>query len=131
MKRYLLVSCGLGFVGLACLGVALPGVPTVPFLLVAAACFARSSRRLHEGLLANRVFGPLLRDWQERRTVPPRARVVGIAMIVGVGAVSVRSLGNPYLRVLVILLLCVPVAVLVRARSTPSPGPVPGPEREE
>ena len=50
---------------LAALGVVLPGLPTTPFLLVAAACFVRSSQRLYDRLLAHPVFGPLVRDYRD------------------------------------------------------------------
>jgi uncharacterized membrane protein YbaN (DUF454 family) len=75
-------------VGLAAVGVVVPGLPTTPLLLLAAACFARSSPRLHARLLANPVFGPLIREWQETRTVPVRAKVIAITMIVLVGGSS-------------------------------------------
>ena len=74
--RWLLLATGLVFVGLAVLGAVLPVLPTVPFLLVAAACFARSSARFYHWLLSNRVFGPLIWSWRDRAGVPSeRARV--------------------------------------------------------
>jgi len=79
---------GAGFVcmGLAGLGVFLPLLPTTPFLLVAAACFARSSPRFYRALLGNRVFGPLIRDWREHRAIPLRAKwmaITAIALVLG------------------------------------------------
>lgn len=72
------VALGSAFVGLGALGVVLPGLPTTPFLLLAAACFVRGSRRLYERLLAHRVFGPLIRDYREGRGVPRRVKVLSI-----------------------------------------------------
>jgi hypothetical protein len=86
--RWLLRAAGLVLVGLAAIGVVVPGLPTTPLLLLPAAAFARSSPRLHAWLLANRVFGPLIREWQETRTVPLRAKVTAIGMIVLVGGSS-------------------------------------------
>jgi len=63
------VSLGLGI-----LGVFLPGLPTTPFILVAAWAAARGSKRLHARLLADPRFGPLIRDWQQHRAVPRRAK---------------------------------------------------------
>ena len=88
LGRVLLRGAGLLLVGLAAVGVVVPGLPTTPLLLVAAACFARSSPRLYGWLLRNRVFGPLIREWRETRTVRPRAKVTAISMIVGVGGAS-------------------------------------------
>jgi uncharacterized membrane protein YbaN (DUF454 family) len=88
IRRWLLRAAGLALVGLAAIGVIVPGLPTTPLLLLAAAAFARSSPRLHAWLLANPVFGPLIREWQETRTVPARAKVIAIGMIILVGGSS-------------------------------------------
>lgn len=75
--------------GLAALGVVLPVLPTTPFLLVAAACFARSSPRFYDWLLGNRIFGPLIREWREHRSIPKRAKAIAIAMIIAVGGATI------------------------------------------
>jgi uncharacterized protein len=87
--RQVLLGLGFFFVALAFLGVVLPVVPTTPFLLVAAACFSRSSPRFHGWLLANPLFGPVIRDWQEHRSVPMRAKVLTVIMVGIVGGISV------------------------------------------
>lgn len=79
---------GLFFVLLAGLGVVLPLLPTTPFVLVAAWCFARSSPRLHAWLLDSQLFGSILRNWEENRCVPLRAKVTAVVMMVGVGGSS-------------------------------------------
>ncbi len=54
------------------IGIAVPGLPTVPFMLLAAFAAARGSRRLHDWLLAHRHFGPIIRDWRAAGTVRRR-----------------------------------------------------------
>ena len=85
------VCLALGLVGLV-----LPVVPSVPFILLAAACFARSSERLHRKLLANRFFGRTVREWELHHRLPRATKVTGLAfLLVGLGtsiAVFVRPL---------------------------------------
>lgn len=57
--------------GLGVLGLFLPLLPTTPFILLAAACFAKGSQRLHDWLLRQRVAGPIIREWQTHRAMPP------------------------------------------------------------
>ncbi|SFW34181.1 YbaN family protein [Nitrosovibrio sp. Nv17] len=67
--RALYLATGLAAVALGIVGIVLPILPTTPFLLLAAACFARSSPRFHERLVANRVAGPIIREWIEHRSI--------------------------------------------------------------
>lgn len=64
--------------GLGLLGVVLPGLPTVPFILVAAWAAMRGSPRLHAWLLAHRMFGPMIRNWQDHGAVTRRSKVLAI-----------------------------------------------------
>lgn len=74
MQRIILLIIGWLAMGLATLGVILPLLPTTPFLLLAAWCFARSSPRFHHWLLHRSVFGPYLRHWHQHRALPPGAK---------------------------------------------------------
>lgn len=64
--------------GLGAVGVVVPGLPTVPFLLVALWGFSRSSQRFHDWLYHHRVFGPPLQEWRAHRVIPARAKVVAL-----------------------------------------------------
>jgi uncharacterized protein len=76
--RALALTC----VALGLLGVALPGLPTVPFLLVAAWAGGRGWPRLEAWLLEHPRHGPPIRRWRERRSVPRRAKWFASAMMV-------------------------------------------------
>lgn len=74
LRRPLFLACGLACLALAIVGLFLPLLPTTPFLLLAAACFSRSSRRLHDWLLRQPTFGPILRDWEQHRAIRLRVK---------------------------------------------------------
>jgi len=59
---------------LGLIGIVVPLLPTTPLVLLAAACFARSSVRLHDAMLGHRVIGPIIREWQTHRAMPRRAK---------------------------------------------------------
>ncbi len=114
--------------GLAALGVLLPVLPTTPFLLIAAACFARSSPRFYDWLLANRIFGPLIRDWREHRSIPLRAKVLAVVLIAAVGGSSVTWFVRPlWGKAGLAALLTGLVVWLLRHPTSPAPGGAVGP----
>ncbi len=66
---------------LAILGIFLPLLPTTPFLLLASACYMRGSQRLHRWLLANRVFGEYLRNFEDKKGMPRKAKIMTLALL--------------------------------------------------
>lgn len=75
--------------GLGSLGVLIPVLPTTPFVILAAFCFARGSVRAHCWLLENRVFGPLLRDYLAGRGVSRRVKAGALVFLWAVLGVSI------------------------------------------
>ena len=67
--------------GLGLIGIVIPGLPTVPFVLLAAFAAARGSERLHRRLLAHPQFGPIIRDWQSQGAVGRRAKWLATIMM--------------------------------------------------
>ena len=94
--RPLFVAGGLLCLGLAVLGLFLPLLPATPFLLLAAACFARSSERLHTWMLQHRHFGPLLRDWETHRAIRPSAKRAATAAILSSAALTYALARMPW-----------------------------------
>lgn len=114
MKKYFLVSGGVFCVTLGSIGIFLPGIPTTPFLLLAAACFTRSSPRLHQKLLASRLFGEMIRSWEENRTIPRKAKLIGLLTIFLGGCYSFAAIDHLPLKITVLLLLLIPTTILLR-----------------
>jgi len=81
VKRALLAACGLAAVGLGVLGIFLPLLPTTPFLLLAAACFIRSSDRLYQWLMRHRRLGRIVRQYRENRALPLRTKLATLFLL--------------------------------------------------
>lgn len=79
--RLVLAGFGALFLGLGIAGLFLPLLPTTPFILLSAACFARSSRRITHWLHNHAHFGPLIREWREHRAMPYRAKRTALVLI--------------------------------------------------
>jgi uncharacterized membrane protein YbaN (DUF454 family) len=94
---------GLGFfcIGLAVLGAVLPVMPTTVFVLIAAACFARGSRRFECWLLNSPFFGPMVRSWRTSRSIPARAKLIALVTLFITFAISVAIV--PFLILKIIL----------------------------
>ena len=101
IRRHLYLAGGWLSLSLAFLGIFLPLLPTTPFVLLAAGCFSRSSQRLHQWLLTQSTFGPLLRDWQQYGVIRLRIKcltTVIMVLLVGYpllyGAIPVWAKGS-------------------------------------
>ena len=93
--RALFFVAGLASLALGIAGIFLPVLPTTPLVLLAATCFARSYRPFHEWLLAHRLFGPLVREWHEHRSIPYRTKLLAIGMMAGALTVSIVFFVDP------------------------------------
>ena len=93
--RNCILVIGFFATGLAILGIFLPLVPTVPLLLLAAACFARSSERFHHWLLNHQKLGPMINCYLNGQGIPLRAKITAIVLIWLSISVSVLVI-NPF-----------------------------------
>lgn len=104
--RLVYLLAGLLATAIGAVGVFVPLLPTVPFLLVAAWCFARSSRRLEIWLRGNRWFGPALEDWEREGAISVRAKTIALASIaLGYVGFLIGSRPGPALGIPVTLVL--------------------------
>ena len=89
LVRAAYLGAGALFVALGVLGVFLPVLPATPFMLLAAACFARGSKRFYNLLMNNRMFGPTIREWQRHRSIARRTKFWAIGLMAGTLTVSI------------------------------------------
>lgn len=114
--RLLFLSLGWLFVGLGVLGAFLPLLPTTPFLLLAVACFTRSSPRLEAWLLNHPRFGPPLRNWREKGAIPRRAKVLAVSMMAASYAFFLYSTSPSTSRALIVLTVLAGSSVFIVTR---------------
>lgn len=79
--RILLIVCGCMAMILGIMGIFLPLLPTTPFLLLAAACFFRSSPRLYQWLINHKQMGSYFRNFREHKAIPLKAKIISVSMV--------------------------------------------------
>jgi uncharacterized membrane protein YbaN (DUF454 family) len=117
--RLLFAMAGVLFVAVGTIGVILPLLPTTPFLLLAAYCFARSSPKLHDWLLNHRSFGPLISNWDQYGSIDRRSKCIAMIVILMTLGISV-ALGVPWwaLASQIVVLAIVSTFILTRPETT-------------
>lgn len=103
MKIVLNIVASIAVV-LAILGLFLPLLPTTPFLLLASACYARGSTRMHRWLLQNRLFGETLRNYENSKAIPLRAKVVALLLLWSSMLFSIWTVGQPALKAMLVVI---------------------------
>jgi uncharacterized membrane protein YbaN (DUF454 family) len=107
--RWLLIAIGTICVGLGVIGIFLPVLPTTPFLLAAAWCYARSSEKFYKWLISNKWFGKYIKDYREGKGIPVGVKIITITLLWLTILLSIFFVVfNMYFRIIMIV-----IAVLV------------------
>ncbi len=105
LVRGLLWTAGSVSLLLGLIGVVLPGLPTTPFVLLAAACYAKASPRLHAWLLNHRLTGPMLRDWEAHRSLTRRTKLISVGSMLVMVSFSIWSFRHRWIAQAVLVAL--------------------------
>ncbi|MGB0496709.1 MAG: YbaN family protein [Rubricella sp.] len=120
MLRTIWFLLGLLSLGLGMLGAALPLLPTVPFILLAAFFFSRSSEAWHNWLINHGIFGPMISDWNEHRAISRRVKGIATGTIMGVWIFSLTVGVSPAILAVQAIVLCfVLLFIWTRAEGPP------------
>ncbi|MBU2492421.1 MAG: YbaN family protein [Bacteroidetes bacterium] len=116
--RIIFIAAGWIFVGLGIIGIFLPVMPTTIFLIIAAACFARSSEKFYNQLLNNKYLGKYIRDYLENKGMPLRAKIIAIIMINTVIGYSAFFAVETYWVKILLLIIAVSLTVYLISLKT-------------
>jgi uncharacterized membrane protein YbaN (DUF454 family) len=126
--KLLLVACGSFAVALGVIGIFVPLMPTTVFLLLGAACYARSSDRFYQKLINSRWLGSYIRNHREGRGMSRRQKISTLAMLwIGIGASAIWSVEAWWIRG-ILLIIAVSVTVHVARLKVAVPEPLPEPD---
>ena len=120
LKKKLYITFGFLAVALAIVGVFVPGLPTVPFLLVALFCFERSSKKYHDMIMNNKYLGPALQDYYSGKGLTLSIKIKAILFLTCGIAFSIYKIQNSHARIaLAIVWLGVAIhIILLKTKNT-------------
>jgi uncharacterized membrane protein YbaN (DUF454 family) len=123
LRKWFLVSVGILSVTLGTVGIVVPLLPTTPLLLLAAACFVRSSDRLYGWLIGHRLFGSYIRNYREHRAVTWQTKVFTLVLLWITIGYSVLAVVHSWVIRTILLVIALAVSVHVLSLNTLSRGP--------
>jgi uncharacterized membrane protein YbaN (DUF454 family) len=118
--RALLLIVGTASLILGVIGIVLPILPTTPFLLVTAACYARASTRLYEWLIGQRSLGPIISEWRRSRSLPPGVKTRALVAVAITFTLSVIVVDATVARVVLVATGVILATFLYRIPTAPA-----------
>jgi uncharacterized membrane protein YbaN (DUF454 family) len=113
IKQHLLIGFGWLCVTLGAIGIVVPLLPTTPFLILALACFSKSSPRFHDMLLTNKWVGPTLKQWQQTHTIDRKIKHKAMVVIIATFSLSIWLLSGHARLQLLLVGLCLALLFII------------------
>ena len=109
--RWILIIAGTIFLGFGIIGIFLPILPTTPFLLLSAACYARSSQRFYNWLMNNKWFGNYIKNYREGRGVPLKFKIFTISLLWITILTSIYFIINNFWIEIILIMIAIGVTI--------------------
>lgn len=111
VKRIILIIIGTLSLIIGFIGVVIPVLPTTPFLLLAAACYMRGSKRIHNWMINNSVFGDFIRNYMERKGITIKQKIITISFLWITIGFSMYYLIDSFLIKIALLIIAMVVSI--------------------
>jgi len=111
LLRAILIISGTIFLGLGLIGIFIPILPTTPFLLLCAACYARGSQRFYNWLMNNKWFGNYIKNYREGRGIPLKFKILTISLLWLTILTSIYFVINNFLIEMIIIIIAIGVTI--------------------
>jgi len=103
--KILMIATGTFLIGVSIVGIFVPVLPTTPFLLLAAALYARSSRRFYNWLINNRILGRYIKNYREGKGIPLKVKIIAISILwITIGYSAIFAIDILWVRILLALI---------------------------
>lgn len=100
-----MIATGTFLIGVSIIGIFVPVLPTTPFLLLAAALYAKSSRRFYNWLINNRILGRYIKNYREGKGIPLKIKIIAISILwITIGYSAIFAMDILWVRILLILI---------------------------
>ena len=114
LLRGILVSLGTISLALGIIGIFIPILPTTPFLLLSAGCYAKGSKRFYQWLMKNRLLGSYIKNYKEKKGIPLKVKIVTILLLWSTMTVSIIMIvSNNYIKMILFIIgVCVTIHII-------------------
>ena len=119
LKRQLLIITGTACVAIGVIGIFIPILPTTPFLLLAAACFLRSSPRFYRWLMNNKWCGTYIRNYTEGRGIPLKIKLFTVALLWTAIGISIWLVANWIVTAILLIIAAAVTLHIIFIRAKP------------
>lgn len=116
--KYLLIIAGTISLLLGILGIFLPLLPTTPFLLLTAACFAKSSDKLYNKLIKHKIFGKYILNYRNKKAIPLKIKIFSISLLwLTIGYATLMILNNLWIKIFLLIIALAVTYHIVRLKT--------------